>query len=372
MRIEQVESILTHDWFIVRIHTDTGISGVGEGTYWKCPEVVERLVNSFKPYLIGQDPLRIEQHWQYLYSVGLFRGAALFSALGAVDIALWDIAGKYYEAPIYQLMGGKLRDKVRLYDMFERSTVDNIVRAAKDFVAEGFTAVKINPIPPDSASMTYAQRIREAVARVSAVREAVGPDIDIGVEISRALDPAESITLGMELEKFRLLFFEDAVRPESIQSHSEVAAKVRIPIATGERMYNIWEFRELLESRGAHIVRPDLGTSGGLTHCKKIAAVAESFNAGFMAHNFLSPITTAACVQLDACIPNFVIQEYALDHKPPKSDLLKTPLQPVDGYLIVPDAPGLGVELNDDFIAAHPPSLLPRSPQIAKDGSIHQ
>ena len=382
MRIEQVETILTHPvswtgefrdpWFIVRIHTDNGISGIGEGTYTKSPEAVQMLVNSFREHLIGQDPLRIEQHWQRLHWGGHFRGPALYSALGAVDVALWDIAGKYYEAPIYQLMGGKLRDKVRLYDMVPKGTVDEIVRISKDLVAEGFTAVKINPVPPDFISMTYAQRMRETVERVSAVREAVGPDVDVAVEIGRALDTGEGISLGMELEKFRLLFYEDAIPPESIQSYSEVAAKVRIPIATGERLFNMWEFRELLEARGAHIVRPDIGTSGGLTHCRKIAAVAESFGAKFMAHNYLSPITTAACVQLDACIPNFAIQEYCRDHKPPKSELLKIPLQPVDGYLIVPDAPGLGVELNDEFISKHPYTHRPSelSPAVGKDGSI--
>ncbi len=370
MRIENLETIMTHNWSLIKITTDKGITGIGEGTFWAYPAATESVINSFKRYLIGQDPLRIGHHWQYLYRTYCFRGAAVSSALAAVDVALWDIAGKYFEAPGYQLLGGKHRDKVRLYALTGGGSVDHIVKRAESYVKEGFTALKLDPIPPDYATLGYSDMIAETVARVAAVREAVGPHIDIGVEIGRRLSPGEAITLGTELERFRLLFYEDPIPPESIQSWREVAAKVRIPIATGERLYNIFEFRELLEAGGVHIVRPDVGVAGGLTQCKKIAAVAESYNALFMSHNFFSPVTTVASVHLDASIPNFLIQEYGDDHRPPKSELLKTPLKPVDGYLAVPEGPGLGIELNEDFFAKYPFDPLEIDAPTRTDGSV--
>ena len=370
MIIEDVETILTHRWLLVRVHTDSGISGIGEGGYWGYPDSIERIVHAFREYLIGQDPLRIEHHWQYLYRSSCFRGGALSAALAAIDIALWDIAGKFYQAPIHQLLGGKCRHRIRLYAMTGRGTVDELVQKATDKVTKGFSAIKIDPVPNEFALMTHAQLIREVVARVAAVREAVGPDIDIGVEIHRRFRLAEAIAIGSELERFRLLFYEDAIPPESIQSWSEVSGKLRMPIATGERLYNIYEFRELLESKGAHIVRPDLSVAGGLTHCKKIAALAESYYAEFMPHHFLSPVTTAACVQLDACIPNFLIQEYDDDHIPPKRDLLKIPIEPIEGYLKVPDEPGLGIELNEEFLHNNPFIAPTLEPPVRQDVSV--
>jgi len=370
MRIEEIETLLVHNWFIVRVHTDKGISGVGEGNYFAYHEATECTVQSFKRYLLGQDPLRIEHHWQYLYRNHCFRGGAMGSALAAVDMALWDIAGKFYGAPVCDLMGGRCRDKIRLYLILPRGNPDELAERAREAVRQGYTAVKINPIPNDYRDLTQPRLISEAVNRVSAVRETVGPDVDIGVEIHNRLTPGRAIALGMELERFHLLFYEDPIPPDSIQSMSEVASKVRIPIAAGERLYSIYEFRELLEARGAHIVRPDIGVAGGLTQCKKIAAVAESYNADFMTHNFLSPISTTACLHLDACIPNFVIQEHVGDHLPPKRELLKKPLEVVAGYAAVPEGPGLGIELNEEFVSTHPFVLLHRDPPVGRDGAV--
>ena len=369
MRIEAIETILAHNWSFVRVHTDSGISGIGEGTFWGYPAATHSVIEVLKKYLIGQDPLRIEHHWQNLYRAHCFRGAAVSSALAAIDIALWDIAGKHYGAPVYQLLGGMVRDKVRLYAMTGGGSVEEIVEKANAYVDEGYSAIKINPIPLDHHLMGHSELIKETVARVAAVRDAVGSHVDIGVEMHRKLGPGEAIAIGAELERFHLMFYEDPIPPENIQSWREVAAQVRIPIATGERLYNIFEFRELLEARGVHIVRPDVGVAGGLSQCKKIAAVAESYNAYFMPHNAFSPVATIAHVQLDAAVPNFLIQEYGDDHKSPKREVLKTPLEPKDGYLSVPDGPGLGIELNDEFISSHPFSIMEATSPIREDGS---
>ena len=370
VKITEIETLLVHNWLFVRVHTDTGIYGIGEGTYFAYQEAAERTIHVFKQYLLGQDPLRMEHHWQFLYRNHCFRGAAVGSALAAIDMALWDIAGKHYGAPVYSLLGGKCRDRVRMYSILPKGTPEELAKSASDAVLKGYTAVKINPIPDTYRHMGHTEMIKETVARVSAVRDTVGTSVDIGVEAHNRLSPAEAVALGAELEKFSLLFYEDPIPPESIQSMTEVAAKVRIPIAAGERLFNIFEFRELLQAGGAHIVRPDLGAAGGITQCKKIAAVAESFNASFMAHNFLSPVTTAACLHLDAAIPNFLIQEHSGDHLPPKSDLLKEPLKLVDGFMELPDGPGLGIDLDEEFIKSHPYKPMWRNTPTGRDGSV--
>ncbi len=356
MKIEGIETVLVHNWLLVRVVTDTGLTGVGESTYWAHPTASQEVVNSFKEYLLGQDPLRIEHHWHTLYRGSCFRGGALMGALSAIDVALWDIMGKHLEVPVYQLLGGKLRDRVRVILLIGGDTVDDLVAQATKAVRDGFTALKFTPMPRDFATLHQAQLRREIVTRVAAVREAVGPDIDLGIEIHRRLNVGESVAVARELEPFRVLFYEDPVPPESIEATNDVARKVSLPLATGERYCHLQEFRDLLAGGGAQLVKPDIGYAGGFTGCKKISALAEAYEAGFAFHHFLSPVTTAACVQLDACIPNFTVQEYAPDEaRPPKSQVVKEPLKVQDGYLIVPDRPGIGVELNEDAVLAQYP-----------------
>ncbi|MCH8061329.1 MAG: galactonate dehydratase [Chloroflexi bacterium] len=375
MKIESVETILAEDkWLLVKVTTDDGIVGIGEAGLHGVPEAAEAAVNTFARYLVGKDPLRIEHHFQYLYRFSHFRGAAIMGALSAIDIALWDISGKHFEAPVYVLMGGKVRDKARVYMHVNGDTVEDLYANAKAAVDEGFTALRFTPFVENSQTQYYNQRysamIAEARQRVAAVREAGGNDIDVCVEIHRRLTIPEAIELGRAIEEFRPFFYEDPTTPDSNESMAEIARSINIPIATGERIHTIWEFRELLQLKAARYIRPDVCLAGGLTHCKKIAAVAESFSVGVIPHNPLTPISTAACVQLDACIPNFVLQEYTGEDKPPKSLMVKKPLRLEKGYLIIPEEPGIGVEINDEFFATHQYTPRPLNTPLRDDGSV--
>jgi galactonate dehydratase len=350
LKIESVESILAGRWHFVRITTDTGLYGVGESGIWGYPEASERIVDVWSRYLVGQDPLRIEHHWQYLYRNSHFMGAAVGGALGAIDIALWDIAGKHRGEPVHALLGGKTRDRVRCYVHVDGASVDDLVADARKAVGEGFTAVRFTPFRRDYTRMRYGGLVEEALRRVGAVREAVGPDVDLCVEIHRRMSPMEAIGLSQELAPFRPFFLEDPILPDSVQSMAEVQRAIAVPIATGERFTSIYQFRELLEAGGCRFVRPDVCICGGISHTKKVAALAEAYHVGVVPHNPLSPVSTAACVQLDACIPNFTLQEYTGESEAPKRDLVVEPLKLERGYLRVPDTPGIGITLNFEVV----------------------
>ncbi len=375
MKIASVDTILAErQWLLVKVTTDNGIVGVGEAGLHGVTEAAEAAVRTFARYLVGQDPLEIEHHYQFLYRFSHFRGAAIQAALSAIDIALWDIAGKHFETPAYQLMGGKVRHKARVYMHVRGDTVEELYANAKEAAGNDFTAVRFTPFVENDSeqyyNMSYARLIDEAVDRVAAVRDAVGNDVDICVEIHRRMSIPEAIELGRSIAEFRPMFYEDPLTPDSNESMAEVARNIPIPIATGERLHNIWEFRELLQQRACRYIRPDVCLAGGLTHSKKIAAVAESFNVGVIPHNPLTPVSTAACVQLDACIPNFVLQEYTGEDRPPKSLMVKQPVRLEKGFLLVPDAPGIGVEINEDFFRTHKYAPRDLNTPLRDDGSV--
>ena len=371
MKIEKVESLLLGSNHIVRIHTDNGTSGIGQSACWGYPEATERIVRAFADHLVGQDPLRIEHHWQYLYRMAPFRGSAVSGALSAVDIALWDIKGKHYDAPVWQLLGGMCRDRIRLHLLMGGGGPDEVRAKAKEAAEEGFTAVKFDPIPDGYQDMTLSRLISATRDQVAAAREGAGLDVDVILEVHRKLTPTTAIPVAEAVVEFHPLFYEDPVQIDSIVSQAEVAKRISIPVANGERMHNIWEFRELLVAGGSQYVRPDLGLGGGLTQCKKIAALAESYHAAIVTHNFLGPILTAAAVQLDASIPNFIVQEYSKGDEDEHNRIYRSALKREGGYIPVPDAPGIGVELDDDLIASTP--YEPRdisSTLLRNDGSV--
>jgi galactonate dehydratase len=347
MQISGVESILFGGAHFVRITTDDGTTGLGQSGCWAYPEATDQVVRSFAPYLIGQDPLRIEHHWQHLYRMGPFRGSILGGALSAVDIALWDIKGKCFDAPIWQLLGGRCRDRIRLHLLLPGPTPEDIVVAARRAADEGFTAVKVDPLTSGYQDLAVPKLAREVVALLAAVREAVGDDVDVIVELHRKLTPAQAAPIVEAIGPFRPLFVEDPIQIDSVVSQADLARRLTTPFAAGERLHTIWEFRELLAAGGAQFCRPDLGLAGGVTHCKKIAAIAEAHHAAVVSHNFLGPVLTAASVHLDVAIPNFVVQEYALVDEGPARAAFPGALQRSGGYLPVPEAPGLGVELDE-------------------------
>lgn len=370
IKIERLEIVKAQRFLFLHIHTDASITGLGEAGMWAYPEANEAIIRAWEPYLIGQNALQIEHLWQYLYRNKHFRGAAVSGALGAIDTALWDIAGKYFEVPVYQLLGGPVRHKVRVQTQLYDATIDGLVEKAKAEVARGITALRIMPFSSDFPSMRYDAMIKEAVRRVGALRETVGDGVDIGVEIHRRLAPADAISLARELEPFRPLYYEDLIVPESVDSAAEVARKVFLPLATGERLHTIQEFRELFSSGAAVYGRLDPCLAGGLTPAKKIAAIAESYHASIMPHGTLSPVATTVSVHLDACIPNFALQDYLGDDEPPKNDLLVENLVLEDGYLLLPEGPGLGVELKPDVAATYPYSPPELHRQFREDGSV--
>ncbi len=376
MQITNVRTILVDQYLFVEVDTDAGITGLGESGSWGFLEASAAAVNTFKRYLVGQDPLRIEHHWQYLYRWSHFRGSAVMGALSAIDIALWDIAGKHFGVPSYQLLGGKVRDKARVYYHVFGETKEELIAGCAEARELGFTAVgHLTPFLDDSRDIpyfkTHVDMIEDAVETVAAYRQAVGRDVDLCIEIHRRLTPSEAIVLGRGIEPYHPFFYEDPVTPDNFDEMALVASKIGIPIATGERLFSIWEFQALLQRGAVQFVRPDVCMVGGLSHAKKIAALAEAFHVQVVPHNPLSPVSTAACIQLAACIPNFALQEYPVgEDVPPKSEIVKRPLAQENGFLIVPDAPGIGIELAEDAAERHP--YVPRAVQtrLHADGSV--
>ena len=371
MKIEQIDSMLIGGGLVVRITTDTGISGLGQTACWGYPTAVESIVEVFKQYLIGQDPLRIEHHWQYLYRMSPFRGTVIMGAIAAVDIALWDIKGKRFDVPTWELLGGNVRDKIRLHLLSGGGTPEANFDAAKAAVEDGFTAMKFDPVAGDFQDMGQARLIQDAVAITAAAREAGGPDLDLIIELHRKLTPMVALGLAEALKPFHVLFVEDPIQIDSISAQAHVATKSNIPFGNGERLVSIWEFRELLEQGGPQYLRPDVALAGGLTHCKKIAAIAESYHCAVVTHNFLGPLTTAASLHLDATIPNFVTQEYTKRDESEQHAVFKCAYAREGGYIPIPQAPGLGIELDEALIPERPftPMNTGETP-LRVDGSV--
>ena len=376
MRIESVDSFLAYTYLLVRIRTDTGLTGWGQPCYFPDSAAAERVVTRLRDYLVGKNPLEIERHWMHMFRSSAFRTSDVMAAVSAIDIALWDIAGKHFEVPIYQLLGGRQRDKVRLHYLMDNpnrpnATVDDFVEKAQEAVREGFTAVKGDMLPLDYAHLSFSRLVEEVVKRVGAVRETIGPDLDLGIELHRKLVPSEAIVLAQHLEPFRLLFYEDPIVPNSVDAQVQVTRNIRIPVAYGERCLNIFDFRDLLTRDGVHYLRPDVGTVGGISQFKKIATLGEAFHAGIVPHNFISPLLTAATTQVDMAISNWTMQEHTLvDEEPPASEMLKTPLKREGGYMVPPEAPGLGVELDEEFLTRYPFEPMTPIVPLHLDGSV--
>jgi galactonate dehydratase len=376
LKISDIQVLPIDNYLFVQVFTDAGITGLGESGTWGFLEASGAVIDSFKSYLIGQDPLRIEHHWQYLYRATHFSGAAIMGAISAIDIALWDIAGKYFGVPCYELLGGKTRDKARVYYHVFGDTKEKLVQGCVDAKKMGFTAVgHLTPFLDESRDIpyfkTYADKIQDAIDTVRRYREAVGNEVDLCIEIHRRLSPAEAVTLAEGIAKYNPFFYEDPILPDNLDAMDLIARKINIPIATGERFFTLQQFETLLERGAVQYIRPDICLAGGLTNCKKIAALAETHYVQVVPHNPLSPVSTAACIQLAACIPNFALQEYPKgEHEPPKSEIVKSTLKLENGFLIVPDVPGIGVELAEDAQKKYPFKPHRIETRLNEDGSV--
>ncbi|RJS90770.1 galactonate dehydratase [Candidatus Bathyarchaeota archaeon] len=353
LKIEEIKSFLVHRWLLVRVYTDEGITGNGEAGLWAHHSIVYEAIRNLGKYYIGKDPTRMEHHWQTVSRNTHFMGSVLSAAISAIDIALWDITAKSVNLPVYKLLGGKCREKIKVFANVSGGNLDEIADDAERRVRQGFKSLRVTPFFKGSERQTATETIKTAVEIVKTIREAVGYSVDLGVEIHRNLNPWEAVILARELELYRLLYIEDPIPPESIDGLEYVAQRSRIPIATGERFYNMWQFKELIDRKTVGLIRPDISLAGGFTHCKKIAAIAEASFVGIFPHLMGSPVNTAAQVQLDAAIPNYVLQESNII-KPPLSKIVDEPLRLKDGYVIVPERPGIGVEINEDALKEFP------------------
>ena len=359
MKIESLELFtVAPRWLFLKVSTDSGIAGWGEPVLEGRAATVRACVEELTPYLVGADPSRIEDLFQVLYRGGFYRGGAiLMSAISGIEQALWDIKGKHLGVPVYELLGGRVRDRVRVYTWIGGDRPKDVAEQAADKVRAGFTAVKMNATEELDRLDSHA-KIDEAVARVAAVRERVGTEVGVAVDFHGRVHRSMAKTLVRELEPYRLMFIEEPLLPEHNDALREIARYTSTPIATGERMYTRWEFKHLLEARVADIIQPDVSHAGGILECKKIAAMAEAYDVAVALHCPLGPIALAASLQIDACTPNAVIQEQSLGiHYNDGSDLLDyladaSVFDYAAGYCRVPDAPGLGIEIDEAKVRA--------------------
>ena len=332
--------------------------GYGECGAWAYQEATALTVKQMAKLIIGMDPMRIEFIWNALTRNLHFRGSITQAAISGIDIALWDLKGKALGVPCYELLGGKTRDKVRVYVNARGKDGDALAEAGANLVKQGFNAFRFSIGHPTDENGRCGESFTALVNRVSTsmakIRETAGPDVDISVECHRGLRPAEAIELGRALRPYRPHFYEDPI-PDNLEAMRTVIDCCDIPVATGERFINPMEFDSLVSTTKVRYIRPDMCIAGGLTAGKKIAAQAEQRGVYLIPHNPLGPISTAACLHLDAAIPNFEIQEYPMSNGLCRLDKeMKKPFELENGYIKVPDGPGLGIELIDDIDQVFP------------------
>ncbi len=364
MKIKDLKIVVTTpgsnsgwNWIFVKIETDSGIYGWGEASLQEKDAGVIAELKSFKKFLIGQDPLRIEHIWTSLHRrVTWTGGPVTMSAISAIDLALWDIKGKAFGVPVYELLGGKVHDKIKMYanGWFKYgNSPEDFARAAKEVVGKGYKAMKLYPFP--GVQVITPERLELGVARVQAVREAVGPHIEVGVDIRNALNIWGARRVAHKLEPMDIMFMEEPILYDNSTTLVELAREVRVPIAVGERLYTRWEFREILEKNAVDIIQPDICHAGGLSELKKIAAMAETYYVTLAPHNSNGPISTIASLHLDMMINNCFMQEYILRFEDRYNEMLTRPIEVIDGYCTPPEGPGWGVDLREDVIAKYPP-----------------
>lgn len=343
-------------WLFLKIETDEGITGWGEPIIEGKAATVKTAVEELMQNLVGQDPMDIEGHWNSMYRGGFYRGGPiLMSAISGIDQALWDIKGKYFNAPIYQLIGGKAKDKMKVYSWIGGDRPGDIGSSAKQALGNGFSAVKMNATDEMQYLDTY-QKIERVLERVAALREAVGMQLEVGIDFHGRLHKPMAKVLAKELEQFHPMFIEEPVLSENNEALKEIAQLTSIPIATGERMFSRWHFKQLLQDGYVDIIQPDLSHAGGITECKKIISMAEAYDVAAAPHCPLGPIALAACLQVDATCHNAFIQEQSLGiHYNTGNDLLdyledKSVFNYEKGYVNIPSKPGLGISINEEYV----------------------
>lgn len=384
MKITAVSAIVVNaqmrNWVFVKVETDEGITGWGEASLeWKTRGVVG-CIEDLAPLILGLDPRRIEHLYQIMNRHAFFRaGVVGMSALSGIEQACWDIWGKSLGVPVYQLLGGAVRDSIRMYDhlgggemqaLYLQDQPERMAERARESVAAGYSAIKVLAVPI-SEPLDGMAVLRHADRCMAAIREAVGDDVDIMVDLHGRTTPAMAIQFGEVLRPYRPWFMEEPCPPENIDGMVEVArALLGIPIATGERLVTRFQFRPLLERGACAVIQPDLCHCGGLWEARKIAAMAETYYVSVAPHNPLGPVATAAAIHFGIATPNFLIQEAIRADVPWREEVVLNPVEVVDGRVGLPMRPGLGIEVNEEAAARHPfaPEILIQS--YHRDGSV--
>ena len=365
LRITRLETFLVKPRYLfLKVHTDAGIVGLGEpiveGRARTCAAAVEEMA----PWLIGKDPRNVVHHWQAIYRHAFYRGGPILtSALSGVEQALWDIKGKFLGVPVYELLGGPTRDRIRVYAHVRNDPT--LVRQKKE---QGFTAFKTGVKNSTQSGVVASQKfVEEAAEAFAGLRQAAGKDADIGIDFHGAITPQNAKLLIKALEPYQPMFIEEPVQCQNVDLMAEIARGTHLPIATGERIFTKWGFREILEKGAASILQPDLCHAGGIMEARLIAGMAEAYYATIAPHNPLGPISLAAGLQLAASIPNFLCQEQVTLGE----GYLKEPFKVEDGYVKLPTGPGLGIELDDAQVATRlDHNWLNRETYDVRDGSV--
>ncbi len=344
-------------WMLLKLETDEGIAGWGEPTLEGKAVVVEAAVKSLAEVIIGEDPQRIEHIYQKMYRGGFYRGGAVIcSAISGIEQALWDIKGKLLGVPVWQLLGGKCRERIRMYahaiPFADDPREEEIRYWVKKRVEDGFTALKTSMVAPPIRFIDTFSKVEDIVQRIAVMREAAGKDVDIAVDFHGRISPAMAPVLMKELEPFHLMFIEEPVLPENVDVMRKITSASVTPTAAGERLFTTFGFRELIEKQAVNVVQPDLCHCGGILQALKIAAMADNYYMGVAPHNPLGPVALAACLQVDTCIANFVAQEHPT-HEEGRDlgvGILKEPFTIKDGYIEVLQKPGLGFEVDEEAL----------------------
>ena len=342
-------------WIFVKLSTDEGIEGWGEMISGTKTETVVASAKEMGEYLIGRDPFEIERLWQELYK-SFFRGGPINgTVVSGLEMALWDIKGKYYQMPVYEFLGGRARDRIKLYSWVGGDRPSDVAQQALERKNMGFDAIKMNATEELHYVDSF-EKIQEVIDRVASIREACGPYFGIGVDFHGRVHKAMAKVLAHELEPYRLMFMEEVVLPENEEAFREIASHVSTPLATGERLVSRWQYKKLFQEGVIDIIQPDVAMVGGILETKKIAAMAESYDMAVAPHAPYGPIALAATLQLDVCTPNVFIQEQSLGiHYNKGFDLLdfvqnKEIFQYHDGYVDIPSKPGLGLEIDEEMV----------------------
>lgn len=361
MKITEIKPILCHayrtNWVFVKVLTNDGISGIGEATLEYREKTVCEAISELGRLFVGRDPHHIEALWHEAYRSTYFRGGPVYqSALSGVEMALWDIKGKALGVPVYQLLGGKVRDSVPCYAngwFAPAVTPDEFAQKATEAVAAGFAGLKWDPF--GSAYMDLDKKsLHQALDNISAVQGAVGKDVDLLIEGHGRFNVATAVRIARALEPFDILWFEEPVPPDSYEALLEVKNRSRVPIAGGERLYSRWEASRFLELGCADYIQPDVSHCGGIGELKKIAAMAEARHRAVAPHNPSGPVANAASLQLAACVPNYFIHETMAVDVPWRGEICDEKVRFEKGRMAIPEAPGLGIELREEAIARHP------------------